>query len=319
MLAIENMIVSDEDDLWFLPDPLAEMGAESPPWPLAETPARPDPADWQAQEHQQARLLADTTEALGRLRERIRFLPPGCRERLALGEITAQLALDGLRLGPERLALYRAGRLPSGDDAMELARANWGLRRITSAGDPLRDPGAFFDRRGSDEFATQAETWRQTVTTFQAHPLTQAGYATALLRSTGLVGDQLLEPIVAALCIGGPDLSLRAAQRTEMGLNGLAPWLEAIQRSVQACLMELARIHTWLDSAHAQLAQQSGATPAKLVDALLKFPTLSVPLAQAETGASKASCQRGLQRLTQLGLTQELTGQARYRFWAAAL
>lgn len=42
-------------------------------------------------------------------------------------------------------------------------------------------------------------------------------------------------------------------------------------------------------------------------------------MAEAETGASRAAVQRNLDLLVQRGLIREITGQGRYRVWAARL
>ncbi|MFN7609750.1 MAG: hypothetical protein ACK5QX_02270 [bacterium] len=46
---------------------------------------------------------------------------------------------------------------------------------------------------------------------------------------------------------------------------------------------------------------------------------VSAPLAEEITGASRAAVQRNLGTLTERGLTREVTGQGRFRVWAARL
>lgn len=56
-----------------------------------------------------------------------------------------------------------------------------------------------------------------------------------------------------------------------------------------------------------------------LLSALEAWPLVSAPMAESLTGASRASVHRGLDRLVDLGLVREVTGQGRFRFWAAKL
>ena len=45
---------------------------------------------------------------------------------------------------------------------------------------------------------------------------------------------------------------------------------------------------------------------------------ITAPLAERETGASRAAVQRNLDLLTDRGLLREITGKGRYRIWSAA-
>jgi DNA-binding IclR family transcriptional regulator len=58
-------------------------------------------------------------------------------------------------------------------------------------------------------------------------------------------------------------------------------------------------------------------TPHVLIDLFAEWPMVSAPLAAMRTGASRAAVQRNLQTLTDRGLIREMTGQERYRLWAA--
>lgn len=46
---------------------------------------------------------------------------------------------------------------------------------------------------------------------------------------------------------------------------------------------------------------------------------IAAPQAEAETGASRAAVQRNLDTLAERGLIREITGQGRFRVWAAKL
>jgi DNA-binding IclR family transcriptional regulator len=47
----------------------------------------------------------------------------------------------------------------------------------------------------------------------------------------------------------------------------------------------------------------------------LRWPLVIAPLADGQTGASRAAVQRNLNLLTTRGLLREVTGQGRYRMW----
>jgi DNA-binding IclR family transcriptional regulator len=56
-----------------------------------------------------------------------------------------------------------------------------------------------------------------------------------------------------------------------------------------------------------------------LLDVFAAWPLVTAPLAEAQTGASRAAVQRNLDRLMARGLIREVTGQGRYRVWVAAV
>ena len=78
----------------------------------------------------------------------------------------------------------------------------------------------------------------------------------------------------------------------------------------------LKRVLDWQAGAEQATADLSGRTPARLIDCLARWPLVSAPLAEAETGASRAAVQRNLDLLVTRGLAREITGQGRYRVWA---
>ena len=57
----------------------------------------------------------------------------------------------------------------------------------------------------------------------------------------------------------------------------------------------------------------------RLIATLADWPLVSAPMAETETGASRAATQRNLDRLTGAGLIREVTGQGRYRLWTAKM
>ena len=97
----------------------------------------------------------------------------------------------------------------------------------------------------------------------------------------------------------------------------LAAWIRASHQAVLAALMQLERLSQWQAKAMTLTADLSGRTPAALIAALMRHPMITAPQAEAETGASRAAVQRNLAELTTRGLVREVTGQGRFRVWAA--
>ena len=83
--------------------------------------------------------------------------------------------------------------------------------------------------------------------------------------------------------------------------------------------MLLGRVADWEQKALAALADRSGRTPAQLIAVFARWPMVSAPVAEAQTGASRAAVQRNLEMMADRGLIREITGQGRYRVWTAAL
>ncbi|MWD30194.1 hypothetical protein E0K89_022230, partial [Aquicoccus sp. SCR17] len=96
-------------------------------------------------------------------------------------------------------------------------------------------------------------------------------------------------------------------------------WLRGAERATLAALLHLDRVAAWRDRAAEAVADLSGRTPPALVSVLESWPQVSAPLAEAETGASRAAVQRNLRILEERDLIREVTGQGRYRVWAAAI
>lgn len=86
-----------------------------------------------------------------------------------------------------------------------------------------------------------------------------------------------------------------------------------------AALMALERLGRWRAPAEADIADLSGRTPLRLIDALVAHPMLGAAQAEVESGASRAAVQRNLDLLTRRGLVREDTGQGRFRVWTARL
>ena len=99
----------------------------------------------------------------------------------------------------------------------------------------------------------------------------------------------------------------------------LRAFYTAAQAGALAALMELDRLKAWLERAWAETGDLSGRTPPALIDALARFPILSADIVAQQAGCSPMSARRNLNLFTDRGLAREITGQGRYRFWAAAM
>ena len=97
----------------------------------------------------------------------------------------------------------------------------------------------------------------------------------------------------------------------------LAGWISGAHRAVLSALMTLERLAQWRARAESETADLQGRTPARLIAALAAHPTLAAPQAEAEAGTSRAAVQRNLDVLVARGLVREVTGQGRFRVWAA--
>lgn len=319
------------------------------PWPVAGHRPRDDgfaPEVWhQAEAHRYRGLLA-AAQAVVLFGERLKSVPAGVAERFALGSVAAQLRAEGVWLGPQQIALYRALRIASDDTAQDLGRASWAVRRLIGPVDPLDGAHAFLGRTavrdpqevpGTDrpvgpELDALSDHWRAAVLGLgDVHPLTRAAFAHARWQATGMTPfGEGLEPAVAAMLIGADGLApfvplvaghplerAGASDRPESGLveSGLAAFYAAARAGALNALSTLDRLADW--QAHAALVtgDLSGRTPPLLIGAVLRFPVLSADLAAQSAGCSRPAARRNLALFAQRGLIREVTGQDRYRFW----
>jgi hypothetical protein len=117
------------------------------------------------------------------------------------------------------------------------------------------------------------------------------------------------------LALAGPGALRRGGEVAVL----LGRWLAGAEASCLAALLSLERLEAWRRRAGAASVGWSGRTPARLIDALADWPLVSAAMAETETGASRAAAQRNLDRLFDAGLIREVTGQGRFRLWAAKL
>ena len=329
-----------DDDLWFLPGPIEEEADYLPPGPRADRRETAVLDDWRRAEAGNAARLARVAGRIGALDDRLKRGPEGWRHRLALIEAADLSWFVGDRVGPDRLALWISMRL-SGvqDDTAALARVGWAVRRLTGGPSPEVDLPAFLDRRDPENigdeaqpFADRAGGWSEMMTaTADLHPITRACMGFHLWSLAGLsqLGDRM-EAAVTAVRIAASEG--KGAVFTPLAMGGagglrtgglpaerLARWLDGMETACLTAMRHLDDIEAWSARAETMMTPLSGKTPPVLRAVLTEWPLVSAPMAEALAGASRAAVQRNLAWMEARGLIREVTGQGRYRFWAARL
>ena len=326
----------DEGDLWFLP-PDDDPEPEASPLPRAERVLLFPHADWRAAEGVLAPDLAALAYDFGRLEERLRGAGEGARRRIALQEVASLGWWTGDRLAGDRLALWLSMQIgATGEDAQALARGAWAVRRLTGGPAPIapRRAEALATLLGLTDAGPEPERIGDACEVLDdlapLHPVVQGCVLFHLWRLTDAGPARDVEAAVLgarlAGSMGGPGAFLPL---TLAGFGGLAAqgdaerrlsaWISGAHQAVLAALMHLDRLAVWQRRAADEVADLSGRTPPRLVRLLADWPSVSAPMAEAETGASRAAVQRNLDILSARGLIRELTGQGRYRVWAARL
>jgi hypothetical protein len=326
----------EDADLWFLP---AEDDEELPGTPhAANAPGEGraslvDAAGWRAAEAALATVLAELAFDLGRLTERAAVAGTGAVQRLALEEAASLSWWSGDRVGADRLALWTSYRIGAAEeDGGGLIRTAWAARRLmapagqgrglagilsAALGEESRaDPGLIADAAAALEplagcsaltrGAALFHLWRS----LDERPDHLRGIEAAVLGARVAVQGAL--PFLPLALIGFGALTASGSPDAR-----LAGWVLGAHRAVLAALMVLDRLAQWRLRAEAETADLSGRTPARLIAALVALPMLAAPQAEAETGASRAAVQRNLDLLHSRGLIREVTGQGRFRVWAA--
>lgn len=289
---------------------------------------------WRDAQSDLAPALASAASVFGALDERLRGRPPGDRLRLALHEAIALSKIMGDRVPEDRLVLWYsqqgADAVPSGS---AVPRAGWVTSRLAQ-GRFAEDPEVVAEFLGRSD--PSVEIWLDALrSATRLHPIVKAAWGFVMWREAGRVSEspetRLVEAAVMAARIGagsgrggalflplatggGPVRHMNAPQ-TET----LAQWIAAVEAGSLAALGLLDRLTAWQAQAEAALGEMSGRTPARLIAVLTARPVVSAPMAEAESGASRAAVQRNLDRLTAAGLIREITGQGRYRLWTAAV
>lgn len=330
--------MKEKRHLWFLP--VAEDEASDPlaaPGPRADRRALFEPAEWRAAQGVLAAELAQVALRFGRLDERLAGMGQGARTRLAIREVADLGWWTGERIGADRLALWLALRAGmAGEDAPALARAGWAVRRL-SGGPPPGQGGwragiaAFLGRppEGAvEEVAEAMEALAGLHPVVEAAVLFHAWQIAAVGPGAGIEAAALAARHAAQGAqagsgrIGALFLPLAMAGVTGLAASGsaerrLSAWLTGAELATLSALAQLDRLRAWEDRARAATADLSGRTPAALIAVLGQWPVVTAPLAETETGASRAAVQRNLDLFATRDLIREITGQGRYRVWVA--
>ena len=99
----------------------------------------------------------------------------------------------------------------------------------------------------------------------------------------------------------------------------MAQWYDGLSNAVRAAMRHLDALEAWQNAATSAIAPLSGRTPARLLQVVAEWPVVSARMAEEATGASRAAIQRNLTWMEDKGLLREVTGQGRFRYWAARL
>lgn len=327
-----------EAELWFLPGPDSEADDDPLAAPLPRAPRKPlfDLADWRAAEAALAQPLAALSRDLGRLIERAEGFGPQAGARLAHAEAAALGWWSGDRISADRIALWSALRIgASGEDGAALLRGSWAARRLaapqaTGQGraaaiaahlgfkpDALsglaEDVASLLPEPGElGPVATgclACHLWRA----LEERPEHQRDIEAAVLGARLAIGPETVALGFLPLTLAGTG-ALRAGGSAEQRLSA---WISGAGDAVLAALMVLERLRRWRLQAEAETADLSGRTPRLLIDGLLRHAMVAVPQLVAETGASRPALQRNLAIFEARGLVREVTGQGRYKVWAA--
>ena len=323
----------EAEEPWVLPQTEDDVG---PTGPLARPTQASlvDAAGWLAAEAALANELAELSFDLGRLAERTRFAGDGAVQRLALEEAVGLSWWTGDRIGIDRLALWTSYRIGAAEeDGGGLIRTAWAARRLGAA---VPGPGRGLDamlaaalgEEGRADPGLIADVAAELETLAGTSAVTRGAALFHLWRSLDERPDHLrdLEAAVLGARLAGqgglPFLPLALTGFGALTASGspasrLSGWVRGAHRAVLAALMALERLSRWRARSEAMTADLSGRTPARLIAVLAAHPMLAAPQAEAEAGASRAAVQRNLDLLQARGLIREVTGQGRFRVWAA--
>lgn len=325
----------EAEDPWFLPPDPNDM-EETIALPSAKKGASlVDVSGWRAGEAALAGELTELAFDFGRLAERVEVAGQGAVRRLALEEAAALGWWTGDRVGADRLALWTSYRIGAAqEDGGGLIRTAWAARRLAVPGAQERGPAALIaatlDEHGRADQELIADVAAELDPLAGCSAVTRGAALFHLWRSLDERPDHLrdLEAVVLGARMAGQGaLPFLPLARTGIGAltasgsseERLASWVRGAQRAVLAALMAMDRMARWRAKAEAATADLSGRTPARLIAALATHPMLAAPQAETETGASRAAVQRNLDVLQSRDLIREVTGQGRFRVWAARL
>lgn len=312
-----------------------------------------DLGPWHKAETALGRELATASAALARLDERLLIHPhrDALVTRLAVLEVCDLSWIDGADLPVETLALYHVAHTGGGQgNSRGLLRADWAIRRLCRCDVDLDDRDALIaflglkinrnaddtlmdliDRALGPLFVHELDTWIGVLRGDAGlHPLTRAAVGYQFWKFLELSRSvDIIEPAVIAARIGAtglealPFVPIATGNRRALHNLGLQPserlgtWLTRAAAACEAARRELILIDRWEARARDVIAGMSGKTPARLACALIAHPVVSARMLAEEGDVSPASALRALVRFEELGLTREVTGGGRFRFWRA--
>ncbi|MDO5647253.1 helix-turn-helix domain-containing protein [Paracoccus sp. (in: a-proteobacteria)] len=310
-----------DDDLWFLPGPLDE-----PQTPLM------DARDWRAAQSALAADLARAAMAVGRLDELIAQMGAGAARRLALQQVESFLWAAGTPLRREEIGRDLMDARADADMAV-MGLARWSLRRLEGAGDPADLRGFLALHRAQDPVGVSPRpvgvVFDETAAAFAAmlndaralHPLALGAFAAQAWRLSGLSPDDdvaegatLTARLMARDCVALPFVPVaRAGLRLGGGAaDRLRDHLHAVQAAATAARHDLMRLRDWA-------ARPVRGNAARIIAALLAHPIATTQMVEQAAGVSRDTAERHLARLAADGHVRELTGNSRFRLWAAAV
>lgn len=326
---------SEPEDPWFLPpDDLeaAEAGISSS-LPRADQASLVDGAGWREAEAGLAADLAELSFDFGRLEERVRTAGPGAVQRLALAEASSLSWWNGDRVTADKLALWLSYRIGAAEEGGEgLIRTAWAARRFAAAGQGSGLAEALARSLGEERRADAgflADVVAEVAALAGTSAATKGCALFHLWRALDERPEHLrgLEAAVLGARLAAGQGGLAFLPLTLTGFSALttsgspdqrlAGWISGAHRAVLSALMTLDRLAEWQTRAEVETTDLQGRTPGRLIAALAAHPMLAAPQAEAETGVSRAAVQRNFDVLEVRGLVREVTGQGRFRVWAA--
>ena len=318
-------LFSDDDalDIPSLYDPLEEeeeaAQAGDFDWSFLPKPAAARGANLASILGQEALALMDFSFDYGRLAALVAEMGPVAIERLADEEAVALSWWLGDRVSASALALWRGFRLgAAAGDSQGHARAAWAARHLAAS-----QPEPLWTDEILPDLARKYPEFHALPALFRAALLFHEALGPEDEASPG----RRIEAAVAAarLAAAGRNLpfvplaltSLSALRASGPLEKRLALWNSAAHQSVLSALLKLQRLRQWKLRASRATADLSGRTPPALIDCLMEYPIVSAVTVSEACKVSRASAERNLALFEARGLTQEITGQARFRIWSA--
>jgi len=345
---------AEEEAPWFVRRETAQdLEEDEPAAPAALS-------DWREAEQALVQPLAAAARQLGRLEQALTdaAMGQGAAMRLALQEASDLLWLEGVRLRPERLWMFK---VDGGGDEM-LTRTDyvlglWALERLTGAW-PLGDEEAltrFLGRRridrpdqamaqlsglqAAEEVGAARRDWLAAHSASTGlHPLTRAAYLSDIWRRSGPGGrDREVEAIVIAARLAAGDVEAGAMTFAPLVFGGRRRAFGTDHGSSHGpgeASRKLARFLEAVDGgarrALLELGRLAGwraradAAPLKksaagLIPLLASEYAVTTGRAETHLGSVRQTALTALKVLEAQGLAREITGGRSFFYWAADL